>query len=55
MSVVSGKVFARVYIEREIETVDSIEKVMDDQGSFRAGRRCGNQIFACKHIVENYA
>ena len=47
-----GKVFARVLNERvKIMTVD---KVMDEQGGFRSGRGCSDQIFAVKQIVENF-
>ena len=49
MSIV-GKVFARVLNERvKMATVD---KVMDEQGGFRTGRGCNDQIFAVKQIVE---
>ena len=49
MSIV-GKVFARVLNERvKVMTVD---KVMDEQGGFRSGRGCSDQIFAVKQIVE---
>ena len=49
MSVV-GKVFARVLNER-VKGL-TVDKVMDEQGGFRAGRGCNGQIFAVKHIVE---
>ena len=49
MSIV-GKVFARVLNERvKVLTGD---KVMDEQGGFRLGRGCIDQIFAVKQIVE---
>ena len=49
MSIV-GKVFARVLNERvKVMTAD---KVMDEQGGFRSGRGCSDQIFAVKQIVE---
>ena len=49
MSIV-GKVFARVLNERvKVLTGD---KVMDEQGGFRSGRGCIDQIFAVKQIVE---
>ena len=49
MSIV-GKVFARVLNERvKVLTGD---KVMDEQGGFRSGRGCTDQIFAVKQIVE---
>ena len=49
MSVV-GKVFARVLNEREKGL--AVDQVMDEQGGFRAGRGCNDQIFAVKRIVE---
>ena len=49
MSVV-GKVFARVWNER-VKGL-TVDKVPDEQGGFRAGRGCNNQIFAVKKIVE---
>ena len=49
MSVV-GKVFARVLNER-VKGL-TVDKVMDEQGGFRAGRGCNDQIFAVKQIVE---
>ncbi|MDA8042238.1 MAG: reverse transcriptase family protein [Pirellulales bacterium] len=49
MSVV-GKVFARVLNER-VKGL-TVDKVMDEQGGFRAGRKCNDQIFAVKQIVE---
>ena len=49
MSIV-GKVFARALNERvKVLTGD---KVMDEQGGFRSGRGCIDQIFAVKRIVE---
>ena len=49
MSIV-GEVFGRVLNERvKVVTVD---KVMDEQGGFRSGRGCSDQIFAVKQIVE---
>ena len=49
MSVV-GKVFARVLNER-VKGL-TVDKAMNEQGGFRAGRRCNDQIFAIKQIVE---
>ena len=49
MSVV-GKVFARVWNER-VKGL-TVDKVPDEQGGFRAGRGCNDQIFAVKQIVE---
>ena len=49
MSIV-GKVFARVLNERvKVWTVD---KVMDEQGGFRAGRGCVDQVFVMRQVVE---
>ena len=49
MSII-GKVFARALNERvKVLTVD---KVMDEQGGFRAGRGCINQIFEVNQTVE---
>ena len=28
------------------------EKIMDEQGGFRAGRNCNDQIFAVRQVVE---
>ena len=42
--------FARVMNERvKVWTVD---KVMDEQGGFRAGRGCVNQVFVVRQVVE---
>ena len=49
MSVV-GKMFAQVLNERVKELM--VDKVMDEQGGFRNGRGCNDQIFAVKQIVE---
>ena len=49
MSVV-GKVFARILNERE--KLVTADKVMDEQGGFRAGRGSNDQIFAVKQLVE---
>ena len=49
MSVV-GKVFARVLNER-VKGL-TVDKVMAEQGGFRVGRGCNDQIFAVKQIVE---
>ena len=45
-----GKVFGRILNER-VKAVTDI-KVMDEQGGFRAGRGCNDQIFVVKQIVE---
>ena len=49
MSIV-GKVFARVLNERVKEVTG--DKVMDEQGGFRSGRGCCDQIFAVKQMVK---
>ena len=49
MSVV-GKVFAQVLNVRVKRL--TVDKVMNEQGGFRAGRGCIHQIFAVKQIVE---
>ena len=49
MSVV-GKVFAQVLNER-VKGL-TVDKVMDEQGGFRAGRGWNDQIFVVKQIVE---
>ena len=49
MSIV-GKVFTRVLNERvKVWTVD---KVTDEQGGFRAGRGCVDQVFVVRQVVE---
>ena len=45
-----GKVFAWVLNERVKGLM--VDKVMDEQGGFRAGRGCNDQVFAVKQIVE---
>ena len=45
-----GKVFGRILNER-VKAITDV-KVMDEQGGFRAGRGCNDQIFVVKQIVE---
>jgi len=47
---VVGKVYARVLNDRV--KLMTAEKVMDEQGGFKAGRGCIDQIFAVRQIVE---
>ena len=47
-----GKIYGRVLIFRVIESTK--EQVVDKQGGFRPGRRCINQIFVLKQLVEKY-
>ena len=49
MSVV-GKVFARVLNDRVKGLTEG--SVMDEQGGFRSGRGCLDQIFAVKQVIE---
>ena len=45
-----GKMFGRIQNER-VKAITDV-KVMDEQGGFRAGRGCNDQIFVVKQIVE---
>ncbi|KAK3889840.1 hypothetical protein Pcinc_006166 [Petrolisthes cinctipes] len=47
-----GKVYEKVLTERLIEVTG--KKVSEEQGWFRKGRRCVDQIFALKSILEKY-
>ncbi len=49
---IPGKVYGRLLTERLKEVTDG--KVSEDQGRFRKGRGCVNQIFAMKRLVEGY-
>ena len=50
MKSIVGKVFARVLNERvKVRTVD---KVMDEQGGFRVGRGCVDQVIVVRQVVE---
>ncbi len=46
LSSVSGKIFGRVLTERLMQVTE--KKVSDEQGGFRKGKSCVNQIFAIK-------
>ena len=45
-----GKVFARVLNDRVKGLTEG--SVMDEQGGFRSGRGCVDQIFAVKRVIE---
>ena len=47
---VVGKVFARVLNDRVKGLTE--ESVMDEQGGFRSGRGCIDQVFAVKQVIE---
>ena len=47
---VVGKVFGQILNER-VKAITDV-KEMDEQGGFRAGRGCNNQIFVVKQIVD---
>ena len=49
MSIV-GKVFARVL--NETVKVKTVDKVMNEQGGFRVGRGCVEQVFVVRYVVE---
>ncbi len=49
---VPGKVYGRILTERLMEVTEG--KVSEEQGSFRKGRECADQIFAMKRLVEEY-
>ncbi len=49
---VSGKIYGRIINERMMKTTDKC--VGDEQGGFRKGRGCIDQIFAVKILVEKY-
>ena len=49
-SIVGKKVFARVLNERVKVKIE--DKVMDEQGGFRAGRGCAVQVFVVRQVVE---
>ncbi len=48
---VPGKVYGRILTERLMELTEG--KVSEEQGGFRKGRGCVNQIFAMKMLVED--
>ncbi len=47
---VPGKVYGRILTERLIEVTEW--KVSEEQGGFRKGKGCVDQIFAMKMLVE---
>ncbi len=49
---VPGKIYGRILKERMIKITD--KSVGDEQGGFRKGRGCIDQIFAVKILVEKY-
>ncbi len=49
---VPGKVYGRILTERLMEVTEG--KVSEEQGDFRKGRGCIDQIFAMKRLVEEY-
>ncbi len=49
---VPGKVYGRILIERLIEVTE--RKMSKEQGGFRKGKGCVDQIFAMKMLVEEY-
>ena len=46
------KIYGRVLISRVIESTK--EQVAEEQGGFRSGRGCTDQIFVLKQLVEKY-
>ncbi len=50
--IVPGKVYGVILIERLMEVTE--RKVSAEQGGFRKGRGCIDQIFAMKRLVEEY-
>ncbi len=49
---VPGKVYGRILTERLMEITE--RKVSEEQGGFRKGRGCIDQIFEMKRLVEEY-
>ncbi len=49
---VPGKVYGRILTERLKEVTEGI--VSEEQGGFRKGRGCVDQIFAMKRLAEEY-
>ncbi len=46
---VAGKVYGRILTERLMEVTEG--KVSEEQGGFRKGRGCVDQVFAMKMLV----
>ncbi len=49
---VPGKVYGRIVTKRLMEVTEG--KVGEEQGGFRKGRGCVDQIFAMERLVEEY-
>ncbi len=49
---VPGRIYGRILNERMMKLTD--KSVGDEQGGFRKGRGCVDQIFALKILVEKY-
>ena len=49
---IPGKVYGRILIERVTEMTES--KISQEQGGFRKGRGCIDQIFTVKSVAEKY-
>ncbi len=49
---VPGKVYGRILTERLVKSTE--RKVSKEQGGFRKGRGCVDEIFAMKMLVEEY-
>ena len=46
-----GKLFGRIILNNRVKAITGV-KVMDEQGGYRTGRGCKNQILVVKEIVE---
>ena len=49
---IPGKVYGRIVIERVMEITDG--RISEEQGGFRSGRGCVDQIFTVKMLAEKY-
>ena len=49
---IPGKIYGRVLIRSMIESTK--EQVVEEQGGFRSGRGCIDQIFVLKLLVEKH-
>ena len=49
---IPGKIYGRVLIIRVIDSTK--EQVAQEQGGFKSGRGCTDQIFVLKQMVEKY-
>ncbi len=52
LSSVPGKIYGRILIEKLMQVTE--KKVSDEQGGFRNGKSCVDQIFVIKMLVEEY-